>query len=287
MENMEPFLERHKQNSKLAIRMVSPGFGHLVPEVAAMFGPTLRQAHYFFLFMLEGHARHVVDLHPYDVGNNELLFILPNQIHELPKERVERDFFKIGFDQKCLSLLPRQYPFLINPLNNQTIRLTPEAVERLRPVAEILQGLLSNFDSHQELILAHLNSFLAEVNTAYFTTDQFAVDSRLSKYIAFKAYIENNLLDHPKVDVIADELALTANSLYALVKHYSGLSPKEFITQRLILEARRRLYYGESPSVKELAFALGFSDPDYFSRLFKKETGQTVGAFYQDLSSRK
>jgi AraC-like DNA-binding protein len=56
------------------------------------------------------------------------------------------------------------------------------------------------------------------------------------------------------------------------------------MTNRLILEARRRLYYGHRSSVKELAFELGFNDPDYFSRLFKKVTGQTVAAFFQDLS---
>ncbi|MES1161380.1 MAG: AraC family transcriptional regulator, partial [Bacteroidota bacterium] len=34
----------------------------------------------------------------------------------------------------------------------------------------------------------------------------------------------------------------------------------------------------EHSSVKTLAFDLGFNDPDYFSRLFKKETGQSVAA---------
>jgi AraC-like DNA-binding protein len=60
------------------------------------------------------------------------------------------------------------------------------------------------------------------------------------------------------------------------------LSPKEFITNRLILEAKRRLYYQEG-SIKELAYDLGFNDPEYFSRLFKKVTGQTISMFVQDL----
>ncbi|MBS1661468.1 MAG: AraC family transcriptional regulator, partial [Bacteroidetes bacterium] len=72
--------------------------------------------------------------------------------------------------------------------------------------------------------------------------------------------------------------------LYQIVKHHSGLSPKEFITNRLMVEARRRMCYGERSSVKQLAFELGFNDPDYFSRLFKKHTGQTVAGFLKDLS---
>ena len=123
MENIEQFLYRFKQNDKLPIRMASPGFGHLSPEVKQKFLPVHRAAHYFFLFMIEGSAKHQLDLQPFEVNNNELLFILPNQIHELPTEKKDADYFKIGFDESCLSMLPRQYPFLVNPLNNQKIKI--------------------------------------------------------------------------------------------------------------------------------------------------------------------
>jgi AraC-like DNA-binding protein len=97
-------------------------------------------------------------------------------------------------------------------------------------------------------------------------------------------FVEDNLTEHPTIGRIAEELAVSTDSLYQLVKHYAGLSPKEFLTNRLMLEARRRLYYRERSSVKELAFELGFNDPAYFSRLFKKVTGKTVAAFFRDLS---
>ena len=58
----------------------------------------------------------------------------------------------------------------------------------------------------------------------------------------------------------------------------------QFLRYRLILEAKRRLYYAESTSIKELSYDLGFNDPEYFSRLFKKQTGKTISSFLQDLS---
>lgn len=139
-------------------------------------------------------------------------------------------------------------------------------------------------DTSPELILAHLNSLLTEINAAYFSADKKPADDRLSKYIRFKLFVEDNLTDHPTIQHIAEKLSLNTNSLYSIVKHYSGLSPKEFITNRLILEAERRLYYAESSSIKELAYGLGFNDPEYFSRLFKKVTGKTITLFVQDLS---
>lgn len=283
---MDSPLDALKQNDKLPIRLVSPGFGHLSPEEIARYGYTHRRTYYFFLFMVDGCTQHRVDLRPFDINTNELLIVLPHQVHELPEPQQGSDYFKIGFDESCLSLLPKQYPFLVNPLNTQKVSFKPAAAARLKSIFEILLGLLSVMDTDPELILAYLNSLLTEINSAYFTADRMPADEKLSKYIDFKFFVENNLTDHPTIREIAEELAINTNSLYSIVKQYSGLSPKEFITNRLILEARRRLYYGENASIKELAFELGFNDPEYFSRLFKKVTGKTIAGFFHDLSGK-
>lgn len=284
MQNIESFLHLFKQNNQLPIRIISPGFGHLPAEVAGIYGLTHRKPYYFFIFMLDGITHHGVDLEQFDVKNNELLFILPHQIHELPTTKQGTDYFKLGFDEDCLSLLPKQYPFLVNPFNRQKIQFTSSAATRLKSVFEILRELLSEMDTSADLILAHLNSLLTEINAAYFSADKNPADDKLSKYIRFKLFVENNLTDYLTVQHIAEKLTLNTNSLYNIVKHYSGLSPKEFITNRLILEAKRRLYYAENSSIKELAYDLGFNDPEYFSRLFKKNTGKTIATFVQDLS---
>lgn len=283
MQTPESLLNLNRQNHKLAIRIISPAFGHLPPEVAQHYGLTHRKPYYFFLFMLDGHSQHGVDLQQFDIQAGELLFILPHQIHRLPATKEGTNYFKLGFDDTCLSLLPKQYPFLVNPFNNQKIHFTASAAGRLKAIFELLLNVLGAVDTEPELILAHLNSLLTEINTAYFSTDKRFADGKLSTYIRFKLLVEDNLTEHTTIHEIAQRLALNTNSLYTIVKHYSGLSPKAFITNRLILEAKRRLYYAES-SIKELAYDLGFNDPDYFSRLFKKVTGQTIATFVQDSS---
>ncbi|QHT67633.1 AraC family transcriptional regulator [Rhodocytophaga rosea] len=285
MQYIGSFLNLYKQNNRLPILLISPTFGHFSPEIIDLYGGlTHRKPHYFLLFMIEGLTRHGVDLQQYEIKDNELLLIFPNQIHQLPSTKQGTDYFKLGFDEICLSLLPKQYTFLTNPFNKQKIGFTPSAALRLKSIFGILRDLLSEMDTNPELILAHLNSLFTEINAAYFSTDKNPTDDKLSKYIGFKLFVENNLTDHTTIKDIAQKLALNTNSLYNLVKHYSGLSPKEFITNRLLLEAKRRLYYSESSSIKELAYDLGFNDPEYFSRLFKKVTGQTIATFIQDLS---
>ena len=54
MKDISNFLNIHKQNNKLPILLISPGFGHIYSEKLKDYGLTHRKPYYFFLFMLEG-----------------------------------------------------------------------------------------------------------------------------------------------------------------------------------------------------------------------------------------
>ncbi len=97
----------------------------------------------------------------------------------------------------------------------------------------------------------------------------------LSDFIVFKNYIEDYFLEHPSVEEMAERLGMNTNALYHLVKTKCGISPKIYLTERLILEAKRKLYL-ENISIKELAYDLNYNDPEYFSRLFRKHTGKSI-----------
>lgn len=278
------FPENLSQNKKVAIRIVSPEFGHLPPESAASYGSAQRLPYYFFLFVLHGNSLEVIDGETIEVGENELFFAFPHQLRQLPAAVHTADYYKLGFDDECLSRLPKKFPFLLNPLNQQKISFSSDAAHRLGNTFRILNDLLRNADNDPELILAYLNSLLTEINAAYFALHKKHTAGELDKFTGFKLFVEDHLTDQPSITEIAEKLALSTDGLYRIVKQHSGVSPKEFITDRLIMEAKRRIYSNQITSVKELAFELGFNDPGYFSRLFKKVTGKTIADAYQDLS---
>jgi AraC-like DNA-binding protein len=251
-----------------------------------------RKANYFFVFVENDSLTHKVDLNDLTITNGQLFFVLPNQIHSAPaQKKAGIECFKMSFDQNCLSLLPKQFSFLINPLNSQIISFDSDSSQRVKILFEILNKILhsDNDQKDAEIILAHLNSLLTELNKAYFKSvaKEKSEPNKLLKYIEFKIAVETHLTEQYSINTIADNLSITTNNLYNIVKEFSGVSPKEFITNRLMLEAQRKLFYSET-SVKELAYELGFNDPDYFSKLFKKNTGKSVTQFVesiQDLSS--
>ncbi|MBN9297528.1 MAG: helix-turn-helix transcriptional regulator [Filimonas sp.] len=287
MQETKGLIQEIKLHSKIAIRVSTNANNNLSADVMKMLTRPHRKANFFFVFVESGSLTHKVDLNELTITNGQLFFILPNQIHTAP-EKVEDALtcFKMSFDQNCLSLLPKQFPFLHNPLNSQIVSFDAASGQRIKTLFEFLNSILHAAENEKDgdIILAYLNSILTEINTAYFknVVKEHVLPDRLSKYVDFKIAVETHLTEQLSINMIADNLAVTTNHLYNIVKEFSGVSPKEFITNRLMLEAQRKLHYSKS-SVKELAYELGFSDPDYFSRLFKKTTGKSISNYLADI----
>jgi AraC-like DNA-binding protein len=251
---------------------------------------TLLQPHklafYYFVFMDQGAATYHADSQDITLSDSQMVCGFPNQIfYNSPKNKDNR-YNNFGFDENILSLLPQSYPFLLNPLNVNLITFDPASKQRVKTIFSILFQLVHSREKQKNtaIILAYLNILLIEFNKAYFqeASHEIIADSRLATYIEFKLAVETHLTEQHDVHAIAQKLSVTTGKLYQIVKEFSGVPPKEWITNRLIQEAQRKLQYSKI-SAKELAYELGFNDPGYFSRMFKKNTGKTVSEFLTDL----
>jgi AraC-like DNA-binding protein len=268
-------------NDKLEIKVRSNDSPYPSAEIQQKLLQPRRLTSYFIVLIDSGSITYKIDLQDITLNEGDLLFAMPNQFFVPPAKTDNLKYFKVLFDENTLALLPQRFSFLVNPLNSQTITLDNAARERVKTVFEISNRILSTDkqSTDSEIILAYLNLLLSELNSAYFKNEPVNIlNANLSKFVAFKLLVETQLTEQPSINTIAEKLALTTNSLYRLVKEYSGKSPKDFFTNQLMIEAQRKLRYSNL-SVKELAYELGFNDPDYFSRLFKKSTGKSVTDF--------
>ena len=98
----------------------------------------------------------------------------------------------------------------------------------------------------------------------------------------FRALVEANLSAHWSVPRYARTLGLTESALNRLCRRQLGYSALEVVQQRLALEARRRLIYVAAP-VARIAADLGFRDPAYFCRFFRRHTGQSPSIYRKQL----
>jgi AraC family transcriptional activator of pobA len=112
------------------------------------------------------------------------------------------------------------------------------------------------------------------------TSDDSAADSDLVR--RFEALVEQHHLKHWTVSDYAGALAISPTHLNRLTRAATGDTASHLILNRLIREARRNLVYTNLP-VSKIAYALGFDDPAYFSRVYAAATGLSPRDFRASL----
>lgn len=86
--------------------------------------------------------------------------------------------------------------------------------------------------------------------------------------------IQENLANSDlSVEQIGDEIGLSRVQLYRKVKALTGYSPVEIVRKARLTRARHFLQTTER-TVSEVAYAVGFSTPSYFSKCYKDEFGE-------------
>ncbi|MCP3460138.1 helix-turn-helix domain-containing protein [Bradyrhizobium sp. CCGUVB23] len=100
----------------------------------------------------------------------------------------------------------------------------------------------------------------------------------------FEALLEAHHLERWSVADYAGALSVTPTHLNRITRTATGDTASHLILNRLIREARRNLVYTNLP-VSTIAYALGFEDPAYFSRVYAAATGRSPRAFRAQLHS--
>lgn len=91
-------------------------------------------------------------------------------------------------------------------------------------------------------------------------------------FTRFVELVEQHHAAHWPISRYADRLGLSPERLNRLVRAEAGRSALDLVHERLAREACRRLVYVAAP-LSRLAFELGFEDPAYFCRFFKRRLG--------------
>ena len=113
------------------------------------------------------------------------------------------------------------------------------------------------------------------------TKEKPAVEGPPSKEQAFvkkiSTYVEENLT---KSDLSVHDFARALNmsqvQVYRKLKAITGFTPVLFIRKKR-MEAANKLLMTTDMNISEIAYEVGFNDPNYFSRVFKKEFGKAPG----------
>lgn len=97
-------------------------------------------------------------------------------------------------------------------------------------------------------------------------------------FTRFVLLVEAHYTEHWPVSRYARHLGVSPDRLNRLVRTQTGAGALNLVHERLVREACRRLIY-VAVSISRIAFELGFDDPAYFCRFFKRGTGSSPREF--------
>lgn len=94
----------------------------------------------------------------------------------------------------------------------------------------------------------------------------------------FNELIEKHYREHINLSTYAENIGVTEARLNEICRRLAGQPSKRLIMDRLMQEARRMLTFSSSP-ITEISYALGFKDPAYFARFFRRNAGITASQY--------
>lgn len=125
---------------------------------------------------------------------------------------------------------------------------------------------ISNIEYTNITLWQLLNSFLYQ---RYFIEVGRKQDPNNNLVQASIDYMKENIDNALKVSDISQHFNYSPSHYFSIFKNQTGYSPIHYFNHLKIQKACQLLSFS-SLSIKEISFSLGFSDPLYFSRLFKK-----------------
>lgn len=240
---------------------------------------------YMIYLFTDGTGSHMVDFNLYNVKSRSLLFISQGQIHSFdPKESYDGRALIFTESFFCRSQRDRDYfrnSMLFNNYRQPYFEAGDDYDELLGIFLEIYKELKKETDPLQGEILHNLLYRIFLLSQRQFGNDIESADtaSGAQKLVSeFKNLVEQYYQTHKWVKFYAQRLAVSQKTLQAATAQVLGKSPKEWISQRILLEAKRILAY-ETLSVKELSAMMHFDDATNFIKFFKKNEGVTPSDF--------
>ncbi|PRX56812.1 helix-turn-helix domain-containing protein [Flagellimonas meridianipacifica] len=96
-----------------------------------------------------------------------------------------------------------------------------------------------------------------------------------------KDIIDENYVGNFSSDDLIKLMTENGYEAQALVKDKIGLSVKNLISNKRLMEGRKKIVFTDK-SIQEVSFETGYKDPAYFNRVFKRSTGMTPSEFRND-----
>ncbi|MBQ4051712.1 MAG: AraC family transcriptional regulator [Oscillospiraceae bacterium] len=268
---MDPYkFSYHASQDNISLSIYNTGYQKCEPGYT--WGPATRD-HYVLHFAAEGKGVLKGPFGTLEIPEGGLFCIRPGELCCYIADEISPwEYYWVGFNGTEAHHLLGMTPF------REGVQLiVPENPERLRRCLKRIYDARGNGPAAEARMLGGLYLFLGALmeepgggQPRQSTARQY-VDQAVR-------YISRNFSRDITIEDIADAVGISPSHLYRVFSQELSMAPTKFLTQYRIAEACTLLRSG-GMTVGEVAASVGFSDPLYFSRVFKKVKGSSPTAY--------
>lgn len=240
-----------------------------------------RHDFFFVLALKKGKGNHSIDFIPYSIRNHSVFFIRPGQVHKLHLKAGSAGYI-MQFDHNFYAPADNvSRAFLRRAGGKNYCQLDASSFGNLFSILTRIFGEYSEKrDGYREVIKASLAIFTIELVRNRRSNEQALQEESYEqkRLDEFQELLEKSVGHHKQPSYYAEKLSLSLYQLNAITKSMLGKTCSDVINEYIVLEAKRYLL-ATTDQVNQIAYHLGYEDPSYFIRFFKRHTGQSPDAF--------
>ncbi len=236
------------------VRIISSSIGMGKP-----YGKIQNRATHGFIFKIKGNSEYFIGDKIIRVSAGEMIFLPEGSTYEYRREESGESLYT-------------SINFLANIENPEVKVYSMESFYKANFIYQSFSELW-RFGSPEDkyscmAALYELLSYLSKLDHAEDERDKYELIKPAVEYL--KKHIHDPSL---RVDRLHTQCGISDTYFRKIFKARFGIAPKEYIAEERISHARSIIESGDYDSIREVAEMVGFSDPLYFSKVFKRVFG--------------
>lgn len=229
-------------------------------------------------FITKGAGHFSINNEPYPLHQGDVIFSKPGEIRawkQMPQG------YALIFEEEFLLSFFNDLSFIQNLsyFNRDRVSAKINITNTYTRIDSLIQNIMDEINNGQSkdkhILRALLYEMLMLLNREYLKTHLAGEKKPQNRYTdQFFKLVDNYFKTYHDTKYYAGKLCITPNYLNEMVQKSIGISPKRYIQNKVIQEAKILLSY-TNLSVSEVAENLSFENPSYFIRLFRKQENLT------------
>lgn len=246
-------------------------------------------SHNFYLMVLftQGTGIHTIDFEKFEIKIGHLYILKPGQVHSWQLSK-DIDGYIIFYSQEAYNLYFGKkkiddYSFYHTLKNSPEIILNKLQLLAIRSYFELLiaENKKDEFKK-QDQLLNLIDIIHIELARIYDSEIKYIIPTYNLKINELENLVSKHFKEEKLASFYAHKMNISLKHLNRICKDVLNITLTEFIYSKIILESKR-LLSTHKKTIGEVADEMGFENYSYFTKVFKKHTGQTPQNFKKQL----